>query len=314
MKYIKLITISLLASLFLAGCGSFGVVKTTPQEKVESVEKKGDDLLAIYHSLKDGTATDKISNVAENGSGIKKDLAVEYMEWSEYCDYAMGYIIAKNEGREKEYVESHGYTFGSGSGPDLGVYEEYVENLASSGSHALNEALTGSEAIKNGENKERIVYEGNTPFETAFNDRKLLAVNLDYVVDGDTINVSVDGTESRVRLIGIDTDESVASDEYLDKKSQYTGKEETNSAEGKAASNHTKELLAGYKTLYLEFDEELYDPYNRVLAYVWLSTDTSDLDNMLQVRILDDGYARTLPLKPNTKYAKTFDALVDDGS
>ena len=135
----------------------------------------------------------------------------------------------------------------------------------------------------------------------------LTKVTLCRVVDGDTVVVELEGSYSYVRLIGINTPESVAPDEYLKK----TGKE--NTQEGKDASAHSKELLSGVNCAWLEFDAEEYDPYERLLAYVWLTDDRTDLMNMLNARILADGYAEPMAIRPNVRHAEEFAALVDDG-
>ena len=77
------------------------------------------------------------------------------------------------------------------------------------------------------------------------------------VVDGDTLIVSVDGSECRIRMIGIDTPESVHPDASR------------NTEQGKAAAAYTTELLTG-KQVYLEYDTDRTDDYGRTLAYVWL--------------------------------------------
>ena len=61
------------------------------------------------------------------------------------------------------------------------------------------------------------------------------------VVDGDTIDVTVDGTEERVRLIGIDTPETVKPNTPVE-------------CFGPEASAHTKELLPAGTPVYLERD------------------------------------------------------------
>lgn len=126
-------------------------------------------------------------------------------------------------------------------------------------------------------------------------------VTLVHISDGDTITVvAADGLEYRVRLIGIDTPESVNPDES--KNNQY----------GQMASEHTKELLKDIDTLYLEYDEQTTDVYGRVLAYVWLTKDTSEISNMLNARILLDGYAADKVYMPNDRYAETFAELRKD--
>ena len=109
------------------------------------------------------------------------------------------------------------------------------------------------------------------------------------VVDGDTIIVDLDGKDTRIRLIGIDTPESVHPD-----KSK-------NSEEGIIASDFTKELLTGEK-VYLEYDIEKIDQYDRTLAYVYLA----DGETMVNALLVEEGYATTMTVQPNSKYADTF--------
>lgn len=128
-------------------------------------------------------------------------------------------------------------------------------------------------------------------------------VDLVSVVDGDTLIVNLDGSDVKVRLIGIDTPESVNPDDT--KNNEY----------GVMASDHTKELLKNYSSLYLEFDEEIEDQYGRVLAYVWLTDNkekvTTDIikTSMLNGIILRDGYAMNKVYEPNDKYASSFDMI-----
>lgn len=76
------------------------------------------------------------------------------------------------------------------------------------------------------------------------------------VVDGDTVEVRFRGRTIDVRLIGIDTPETVD-------PTQPVG------CYGKAASNFTTARLSGERVR-LEFDVERTDRYGRTLAYVWI--------------------------------------------
>lgn len=117
-------------------------------------------------------------------------------------------------------------------------------------------------------------------------------------VDGDTIYVCTDdNTLLKVRLIGVDTPESVHPDESR------------NTIWGTYASDYTKTLLGSYELVYLEFDKEREDQYGRTLAYVWLNEDTSNIQNMLNAKLLSDGYAMDKVFQPNSKYADTFSTL-----
>jgi micrococcal nuclease len=88
------------------------------------------------------------------------------------------------------------------------------------------------------------------------------------VVDGDTIILN--GNE-RVRLIGVDTPETVHPQEPV----EYYGTE---------ASAFTKRLCEG-KSVRLEYDWQKQDKYGRTLAYVYLEDGT-----FLNAEIIKQGY------------------------
>ena len=120
---------------------------------------------------------------------------------------------------------------------------------------------------------------------------------VERVVDGDTFITRIDGERVRVRALCIDTPESVAPEE--------TGK--TNTDEGVISSNRAKELLDG-KYVYLEYDEEKYDQYDRILAYVYLD----DKQTMFERVMISEGLAKVVKFKPNVKYVEEFYALQDE--
>lgn len=139
------------------------------------------------------------------------------------------------------------------------------------------------------------------------------------VVDGDTIIVDIYGDncghkdhEYKVRLIGVNTPESVASQEYLDKKGT------TNSEEGKQASDYTKEILSEIDYVYLEADKEPTDKYGRNLYYVWFNVPENEYDidvissEMLNGLLVKEGYAEVATYKPNVKYADYFEEIEDN--
>ncbi len=109
------------------------------------------------------------------------------------------------------------------------------------------------------------------------------------IVDGDTIQVKIDGEKVKVRLIGVDCPESVHPDE------------DKNTSQGKTASEFTQQLLDGQK-VYLEYDVSIYDQYGRTLAYVYLS----DAETMLNRELLINGYAVVMTIQPNVKYSEEF--------
>ncbi|MDD5741949.1 MAG: S-layer homology domain-containing protein [Candidatus Peribacteraceae bacterium] len=102
------------------------------------------------------------------------------------------------------------------------------------------------------------------------------------VVDGDTLRVEVDGVTEKVRIIGIDTAETVDPRKPV----QCFGKE---------ASDHMKELLSG-KTIELETNPaEDRDVYDRLLRYVRL--DGEDVG----AAMVRDGYAHSYKKYPHPR-------------
>lgn len=115
------------------------------------------------------------------------------------------------------------------------------------------------------------------------------------VVDGDTYVVNLDGEETKIRLIGVDTPESVAPESYTEK----TGKE--NTEEGKNVSDYMKEKLPEGSVLFLEFDVNKYDKYDRVLAYAYFED-----GEMVQEHLLKKGYAQVMTIQPNVAHSERF--------
>lgn len=113
------------------------------------------------------------------------------------------------------------------------------------------------------------------------------------VVDGDTIVVNYNGKEEKVRLIGVDTPESVHPDSSK------------NTEAGEIASDYTKAALEG-KQVELEFDVQERDQYGRLLAYVWID------GKMYNETLLRDGVANLATYPPNVKYVDEFTAIVNE--
>lgn len=126
----------------------------------------------------------------------------------------------------------------------------------------------------------------------------LLAVSVVRVVDGDTYYVNMNGQDVKVRLIGVDTPESVAPQSYTD----ATGKE--NTEVGEYISEIMKDVIKEGDTLLLEFDVDMYDKYDRVLAYAYF-----DDGEMVQDFLLSNGLAQVMTIQPNVKYSDHFVAV-----
>ena len=99
-------------------------------------------------------------------------------------------------------------------------------------------------------------------------ERPVVWRKVERIIDGDTI--VLDG-EERIRLIGVDTPETV----HPTKPVEYFGKE---------ASAFTKKIVHG-KEVRLEYDEDTKDRYGRTLAYVYLKDGT-----FLNAEIVKQGF------------------------
>lgn len=132
-----------------------------------------------------------------------------------------------------------------------------------------------------------VLFQKNTEEKDLNNQLKLEEVEVTRVIDGDTFECVIDGKTQKVRLIGVDTPESVHPDKNK------------NIAEGKKASDYTKEKLQG-KKVGLEFDVQKNDKYGRILAYVWNGS------KMYNLELLEKGYAKVMTIPPNIKYSELF--------
>jgi micrococcal nuclease len=117
-----------------------------------------------------------------------------------------------------------------------------------------------------------------------------VTVRVERVVDGDTFEVAVAGRREAVRLIGVDTPETVAPGRPVERY-------------GPQASAFAKHWLGG-RTVRLAGDAEPRDRYGRLLAYAWLADGT-----FWNALLLAEGYAETLTIAPNDSFAALFDRL-----
>lgn len=108
------------------------------------------------------------------------------------------------------------------------------------------------------------------------------------VIDGDTIHVNINGTIETVRLLGVDTPET------LDPRKPVQ-------CYGPEASQQTKELLTG-KEVTLEADpsQDDRDKYGRLLRYVYLGSQNVSL------LLITEGYGREYTYDKPYKYQKAF--------
>jgi micrococcal nuclease len=123
---------------------------------------------------------------------------------------------------------------------------------------------------------------------------KATTVEVTRVVDGDTVEVSLDGHTEDVRYIGIDTPETVKPGAPIE-------------CFGPEAHDFNERLVDG-KTVRLDFDAERRDVYGRLLAYVHVG------NTFVNAELVREGYATTLTIAPNDRYADMFKRLEREAS
>lgn len=109
------------------------------------------------------------------------------------------------------------------------------------------------------------------------------------VIDGDTVDLSIDGHRQRVRLIGVDTPET----KHPRKPVECYGHEATVFAES---------LLPQGTKVRLERDAEARDAYDRLLVYLY-----RNFDNMfINLELVRQGFAHVLTIEPNITHIDKF--------
>lgn len=129
----------------------------------------------------------------------------------------------------------------------------------------------------------------STATATVTPNQSLISAKVIKVIDGDTVNVEVNGKTDSVRMIGIDSPESVDPRKPV----QCFAIE---------ASNRLKGLLTG-KTILLESDPTQgdKDKYNRLLRYIFLD-DKTNINKLM----ISDGFAHEYTYNLPYKYQQEF--------
>jgi micrococcal nuclease len=109
------------------------------------------------------------------------------------------------------------------------------------------------------------------------------------VVDGDTVEAQIGDVVEDVRLIGIDTPETVKPEAPVE-------------CFGAEASSFTHRVLEG-QPVRLVFGAERRDIYDRLLAYVYMG------HRFVNAELVRRGLARTLEIPPNTLHSALFRRL-----
>lgn len=117
----------------------------------------------------------------------------------------------------------------------------------------------------------------------------LTSARVTRVVDGDTIEVEIDGREYTLRYIGINTPETVDPRRPVE-------------CFGQESSDFNKRLVLG-KSVSLEKDVSETDAFGRLLRYVWLDGE------MVNATLVREGYAQASAYPPDVKHQDLFSSL-----
>jgi len=109
------------------------------------------------------------------------------------------------------------------------------------------------------------------------------------VIDGDTIEVDIDGTIYKVRYIGLDAPE------LDDKQAEFC-------ALAQEATRYNRQLVEG-KTVRLEKDISETDKYERLLRYVYVG------DTFVNAELVRQGLAWAEAYEPDIKYQDYLEEL-----
>ena len=109
------------------------------------------------------------------------------------------------------------------------------------------------------------------------------------VVDGDTVDIEIDGHTERVRLIGVNTPET----KHPTKPIECFGPE---------ASAYLTQLLPKGTAVRIERDVEARDRYGRMLLYLYLGSNNLFINLDLVAR----GFGTPMSIEPNTFHRNDF--------
>lgn len=179
------------------------------------------------------------------------------------------------------------------------LINSFNENLITASNYNINtkeyQDITKTEITDNSPYEEveelhNKVKQYNSELETSINEAKNKSYPVTGVIDGDTIKITYEGVEETVRLIGMDTPETV----HPSKPVQCFGEE---------ASNKIKELVEG-KSVSIMFDntQGMRDKYGRLLLYIW--TD----DVFVNKKMIVEGYAHEYTYSTPYLYQDEFKA------
>lgn len=112
------------------------------------------------------------------------------------------------------------------------------------------------------------------------------------IIDGDTLKIAIRGQTVTTRLIGIDTPETKKPNSPVE-------------CFGPEATEFLRQLAPPGTVVDVQRDVEGRDHFDRLLAYVFRVADGLFVNR----EIVRQGFARPLPIPPNTTHARDFELL-----
>lgn len=172
------------------------------------------------------------------------------------------------------------------------VFEQEMPEVSIPEEATLTESVFSEEEVSQSETTQAVSNQNNTQTQTQTKTESQISVDsylVTKVVDGDTLTISKYGKSVALRLIGIDTPETV----HPSKPVECFGAE---------ASNKAKSLLSGkYITLETDPTQGELDKYDRMLAYIYLPDGT-----MFNKYMIEKGYAYEYTYGTPYKYQSQF--------
>ncbi|HVU75455.1 MAG TPA: thermonuclease family protein [Candidatus Paceibacterota bacterium] len=119
---------------------------------------------------------------------------------------------------------------------------------------------------------------------------------VERVVDGDTLVVGINGSSTKIRLIGVDTPETVDPRKPVQ-------------CFGEAASAEAKKILSG-QSVRIEYDlsQGMLDKYGRTLAYIYVPLNSKPEGLLFNEYLIAEGYGHEYTYNLPYKYQKEFKA------
>lgn len=122
-------------------------------------------------------------------------------------------------------------------------------------------------------------------------------------IDGDTVLVRIEERVQRIRLIGIDTPETVVNEKAIRDSRRAAESVSRTLHRGDKASRFTRSAIPPGTKVRITFDKQRVDTYGRILGYLFLEDGT-----MLNQKIVAAGFGKARSYPPNLKHQELLES------